>query len=93
MEATAKFQKSMVECSLIEKGKATPFKPGDKPEAVPEWDQDRCIRCGLCYIYCPDGAIYRTDDGFFDVNDKRCKGCGVCHHECWFGAISMVKEG
>jgi pyruvate ferredoxin oxidoreductase delta subunit len=92
LETTIHFHKRMVECSLLEKGKAKPFKPGDKPEAIPEFDRDRCIRCGLCYLYCPDGAILRTDDGFFDVYQEKCKGCGICHRECWFGAINMVKE-
>jgi Pyruvate/2-oxoacid:ferredoxin oxidoreductase delta subunit len=43
-------------------------------------------------VYCPDGAVYRTDDGFFEVDGDKCKGCGICHRECWFGAISMVEE-
>ena len=92
MEATSKFSKKMIECSLIEKGTAKPFMPGDRRKALPEWDKDICIRCGLCYIYCPDGAVYRTDDGFFEADEKMCKGCGICHRECWFGVISMIEE-
>jgi pyruvate ferredoxin oxidoreductase delta subunit len=92
LEVTSKFSKKMIGCSLIEKGAAKPFMPGDRRKALPEWDKDRCIRCGLCYIYCPDGAVYRTDDGFFEADEKMCKGCGICHRECWFGSISMVEE-
>ncbi len=92
MEATSKFSKKNIACSLIEKGIAKPFSPGDARKALPEWDKDRCIRCGLCYVYCPDGAVYRADDGFFDAEEKMCKGCGICHRECWFGVISMVEE-
>lgn len=92
MEVITKFQKNMLECSLLAKGKVKPFRPGDKREILPEWDRDRCIRCGLCYIFCPDGAIYRTEDGFFEISEEKCKGCGICHRECWFGAINMVKE-
>ncbi len=92
MEQTAKFSKKMIHCSLIESGKAEPFKPGQKVKALPEWDKDRCIRCGICYLYCPDGAVFRETDGFFDVEKTKCKGCGICHRECWFGVISMVEE-
>jgi pyruvate ferredoxin oxidoreductase delta subunit len=92
LESSAKFLQKMIQCSLLEKGKAKPFKPGDKKELSPEWDRDKCIRCGLCYAFCPDGAIYRTDDGYFEANLDACKGCGICHRECWFGAISMVME-
>ena len=92
MGSAIKFQNKMIECSLLEKGMGKPFHPGDRREWIPEWDRERCIRCGLCYIYCPDGAIHRTDDGFFEADIDKCKGCGICHRECWFGAISMMEE-
>jgi pyruvate ferredoxin oxidoreductase delta subunit len=92
LESSVRFQKKMIECSLLEQNKGKPFRSEDRPEWTPEWDRDKCIRCGLCYVYCPDGAVYRTDDGFFDVDGDKCKGCGICHRECWFGAISMVEE-
>jgi pyruvate ferredoxin oxidoreductase delta subunit len=92
LEATVSFKKSMIECSLLDKKRGKPFRPGDKKELTPEWDRDKCIRCGLCYVYCPDGAVYHTDDGFFEADGERCKGCSICHRECWLGAISMVKE-
>jgi pyruvate ferredoxin oxidoreductase delta subunit len=87
------FKQEKVGCYLLEKNKAQPFEPGTKPELKPEWDKDLCVRCALCYIYCPDAAISRQEDGYFSADDDLCKGCGICHRECWFGAISMVKEG
>lgn len=92
MASTIRFQKSMIECSLLEKGRGKPFRPGDHRDWIPEWDKDKCIRCGLCYVYCPDGAIYRNGEGFFEAEVDKCKGCGICHRECWFGAISLVKD-
>ena len=93
MEATAKVSKKVFNCSAVVQGSAKPFKPGNPVQALPEWDKDRCIRCGICYLYCPHGAVVREDDGYFDVDKKLCSGCGVCHRECWFGVIGMVEEG
>ncbi|MBW2652992.1 MAG: 4Fe-4S binding protein, partial [Deltaproteobacteria bacterium] len=56
------------------------------------WDKEMCVRCGLCYIFCPDAAIKRGDDGYYEADLDYCKGCGICHRECWFGAISMTEE-
>lgn len=92
MYSEVHFLEEMIKCVLLEKGMGKPFRPGDRRLASPEWDQDKCIRCGLCYAYCPDGAVYRRDDGFFEADLERCKGCGICHRECWFGAISMKRE-
>ena len=81
-----------VGCVLLEEGKAKPFERGTKPTLVPVWDKNMCVRCGLCYIFCPDAAIKRGDDGYYEAHLDYCKGCGICHRECWFGAISMQEE-
>ncbi|MBA4423785.1 MAG: pyruvate ferredoxin oxidoreductase, partial [Syntrophus sp. (in: bacteria)] len=52
----------------------------------------KCIKCGVCYIYCPEGCINEDVDGFFVANFDYCKGCGICAHECWPKAIVMVNE-
>ena len=93
MEATAKVSKKAITCSAVVKGLAKAYRQGDPRVSTPEWDKDHCIRCGVCYLYCPNGAVCRQDDGFFDVNKDRCSGCGICHRECWFGVIGMVEEG
>ncbi len=92
MEATAKVSKKVFTCSAVDSGNAKPFKPGNAVQSLPVWDKDRCIRCGICYLYCPHGAVLREDDGYFDVDKKVCSGCGVCHRECWFGVIGMAEE-
>ena len=88
----AKFSQKNIECLMENKSTLEPFTPDERKKLFPEWDKDRCIRCGVCYVYCPDGAVYRMEDGFFDVDQSRCRGCGICHCECWFGVISMVEE-
>ncbi len=34
-----------------------------KDEKVHMKDQDKCIKCGLCELRCPDYAIYLEDEG------------------------------
>ncbi|MCK7493031.1 MAG: 4Fe-4S binding protein [Comamonadaceae bacterium] len=67
-----------------------------RPEAGsaqrPIWDNAKCIKCGICYIFCPEACIQEVTDGFFEANLDYCKGCGICAHECWPGAIVMVEE-
>ncbi len=86
------WEKNKVGCILLEKQQAQPFKKGDKRTQKPAWDTDKCTKCALCYLYCPDAAVKEKADGYFEADQDYCKGCGVCARECWFGAISMVEE-
>ena len=47
---------------------------------------ERCTGCGLCYLFCPDCAIYMTNEKF-TINYEYCKGCGICAEECPMKAI------
>ncbi len=69
----------------------------------PVIDQERCIRCGICWMYCPDSAIlelkreYTTRGGkryevTYEVDYDHCKGCGICANECPVKAIEVVLE-
>jgi pyruvate ferredoxin oxidoreductase delta subunit len=51
-------------------------------------DKEKCNECGLCAMYCPDGAI--DEDLMVDL--RFCKGCGICANECPKKAIAMVRE-
>ena len=53
---------------------------------------DKCKRCGVCWMFCPDNAIHKTKAGAFEVDYDFCKGCGICARECPFKAIDMVEE-
>jgi len=70
---------------------STEFKTGDWRTFKPVIKQDKCVKCLLCWIYCPDMSIV-WDGEKVTVNYDYCKGCGICAHECPVKAIEMVKE-
>ena len=62
-----------------------------------------CVRCRLCWMFCPDSAIFEVEGDFYGVggrkynvsyrvNEDYCKGCGICANECPTRAIEMVRE-
>ena len=75
-----------------EPGSASQYKTGAWRSQRPTYDFRKCIRCGLCSIYCPEGCIERNAEGYFEANLFYCKGCGICARECWTQAISMAEE-
>ena len=76
---------------LLEPGSARKYQTGDWRAFRPIIDQDKCINCLLCWIYCPDAAVTRLEKSV-DVDYDYCKGCGICANECPAKAITMVEE-
>jgi len=66
---------------------------GDWKTYTPVRDVERCTRCVLCVLFCPDGAI-RWDANKKDIEFDYafCKGCGICANECPVDAIEMRIE-
>lgn len=77
---------------VIEPGNASQYKTGDWRSQRPIFDNSKCNKCTLCYIFCPDGCIEQTDEGYFEANLFYCKGCGICAKECPKDVITMVEE-
>ena len=42
---------------------------------------DGCTACALCALFCPEGAISRSD-GAMVIDYLYCKGCGICEVVC-----------
>lgn len=79
-------------CMVFSPGNAAEYKTGSWRAKRPELHTEKCIKCGICYIFCPEGCIAENTDGYFTANLDYCKGCGICAQECWPGAISMHEE-
>ena len=70
----------------------------------PVVDRTKCTGCLKCYMYCPDGTVFKVPndpstcpsnrtDTSVEIDLDFCKGCGICARACASGAISMVSEG
>lgn len=77
---------------VTEPGSTREYRTGDWRSQRPTYDFDKCIKCGLCQLYCPEGCIERNQKGYFEANLYWCKGCGICARECPTGVISMIEE-
>ena len=88
---------------IMEPGNSVSYKTGDWRVQRPVINQERCVRCRLCWVYCPDAAIIELDKEYVTEKGKRwqrtyvidydhCKGCGVCAEECPVKAIDMIPE-
>jgi pyruvate ferredoxin oxidoreductase delta subunit len=77
---------------MLEAGSSVEYRTGDwRITEKPVIDQKKCVHCLLCWIFCPDVAIVRSEKQL-NVDYTYCKGCGICAVECPVHAIIMVEE-
>ncbi len=81
-----------VGCIVTEPGNASQYKTGDWRSQRPTYDFSKCIKCGMCQIFCPEGCINQNEEGYFVADLFYCKGCGICAHECPTFVITMKEE-
>jgi 2-oxoacid:acceptor oxidoreductase delta subunit (pyruvate/2-ketoisovalerate family) len=66
-------------------------KTGDWRNIRPEIDLDKCLKCGICWKFCPEPSIEIVDE-WPVIDYDYCKGCGICAEECPAKCITMVEE-
>jgi phenylglyoxylate dehydrogenase delta subunit len=64
---------------------------GDWRAMRPVVTRERCVKCAVCWLYCPVQCVVEKA-AWFDINLAACKGCGICAQERPHRAISMVPE-
>jgi len=77
---------------VTEPGNASQYQTGYWRSQRPTYDFDRCIKCGICQLFCPEGCVEQNAEGYFEADLFYCKGCGICARECWTKVITMVDE-
>jgi pyruvate ferredoxin oxidoreductase gamma subunit len=79
--------------SILAAGNALARQTGAWRVERPEIDYQRCTRCGLCFVRCPDGAISLDDEGYPVIDYDHCKGCMICWQQCpVVGAMEKKRE-
>jgi pyruvate ferredoxin oxidoreductase delta subunit len=58
----------------------------------PEVNHEKCTKCGICWMFCPDAAIFKDRKGAYQWDYDYCKGCGICAQVCPVKCIQMVEE-
>lgn len=78
---------------IIDKGgTAEEYFTGGWKTFKPVRDEQKCINCLICWVYCPDSAIIPKEEKFGEFDYYHCKGCGICAKVCPVKCIKMVKE-
>ncbi len=90
---TLNWQELNIGILIDEAGVAVEYETGDWKSRKPVLDKTKCIKCGFCFLYCPEGCVRPNEEGYFIADLKYCKGCGICANECPKKAITMVVEG
>lgn len=78
--------------AVTEPGSSKYNRTGDWRSSRPIWQFDKCVKCGVCSIFCPEGCISMQTDGLPLSDMEFCKGCGICVVECWTGCIHLEEE-
>jgi 2-oxoacid:acceptor oxidoreductase delta subunit (pyruvate/2-ketoisovalerate family) len=58
----------------------------------PQVELERCVNCLLCWLYCPDSAVWLEGTTFVGFDYDHCKGCELCAVVCPVDAIAMVAD-
>jgi len=67
---------------IVEAGCAETYETGSWRSSRPIHDEDKCIHCLRCWVFCPDSAIIQEDGKIVGIDYDHCKGCGICAKEC-----------
>lgn len=62
--------------------------PVVEPLRAALWHAERCVSCGHCLTFCPQGVFVRRADWSIAAEVERCVQCGFCRDACPVGAVT-----
>jgi len=71
-------------------GSTVEIKTGDWKAYLPIVDGNKCIKCGICQNFCPEGIMGRVKEVPI-IDYDYCKGCSICANECPVKCIEMER--
>ncbi|MGC8657336.1 MAG: 4Fe-4S binding protein [Thermoplasmata archaeon] len=90
--------------SVLDAGSTSKEETGSWRTLTPKINYEKCIRCDVCWTYCPEPAIEKIDGSdkpvpykqlakkeIPHINYSYCKGCGICVNECPVKAIDFER--
>ena len=87
------FEPAIISSPAINAKANTPLrKTGNWRLFKPVWDHEKCTKCMMCVVSCPDGCISVNPAGLPNTNYENCKGCMICAEVCPSEAIEAVRE-
>src|SRR4030095_10395093 len=67
--------------TIRHRGSAALRQTGNWRTERPVIELEKCKRCFLCYLYCPEAAMRLETDNFPHVDYEHCTGCMICYEE------------
>ncbi len=78
--------------SIYALGNSPARRTGSWRQFRPVLHAEKCTRCWLCFVWCPEAAISLDVDDYPVVDYDVCKGCLLCAHECPTHAFTIEQE-
>lgn len=90
---SVQFEPAIISSPSINAKANTPLrKTGNWRLFKPVWDHEKCTKCMMCVVSCPDGCISVNPAGLPNTSYDNCKGCMICAEVCPSDAIEAVRE-
>lgn len=67
-------------------------KTGSWRQYRPVLEAERCTRCWVCFVRCPEAAITLDAAQYPVIDYDVCKGCLLCAHDCPTHALRVDQE-
>ena len=77
---------------ITEPGSSVKNKTSGWRSMKPVVNSEKCIKCGICWSFCPDSSIKIDKKKGSIIDYDYCKGCGICAQQCPVKCIHMEKE-